>query len=88
MAAGTANDFLAWCVFALICFGLICWLGSDGPVSYSNPQNNHDDQKVAYASGAAARAVANRMEQAGCRRMNHYQNRESGKWHVGRDRYG
>ena len=57
------------------------------PPMYSNPRNNHDDQKIKYKTRKDAEKVMRRMIRQGCNgweRLNVYKNKKLGTWHVGR----
>jgi hypothetical protein len=59
--------------------------GSPG-ISYSNPRNNHDDEKVKHPSQESAQAEARRMQAGGSRTLNVYYNRELDGWYIGRSK--
>ena len=56
-------------------------------ISFSNPHNNHDHNKVAYSSRQSAQREVSRMQSTGLDRngrLNEYYNRERKAWFVGR----
>lgn len=55
--------------------------------AYSNPRNNHDNQKRMHATESEAHDVIDRMQMQGVpdsERLNAYYNSELGGWFVGR----
>ena len=59
-------------------------------VLYSNPYNNHDDQKRPYSTKSQALEVIARMKRhgrPGADRLQAYKNRERDCWYIGKSKY-